>query len=134
MFEVSKESYFAAAHNLRGYGGKCEELHGHNWRVRLCVRAEQLDHLGMVVDFKILEDVLGEILSRLDHHFLNEIEPFDDQNPSAENISKYIAEEAHERLTDDRVRVHRCEVWESEGSRAIYYVPHSPSDDAHDPS
>ncbi len=122
MFEISKESWFSAAHNLRGYGGKCEELHGHNWRVRLTVRAEKLDHLGMVVDFKILSSVLSEILSRLDHHFLNEVEPFDKLNPSAEHIARFIAEEAHMRLSDERVAINRCEVWESEGSRATYFI------------
>jgi len=122
MFEVSKEAYFSAAHHLRGYGGKCESLHGHNWKVRLCVTAAELDSLGMVIDFKVLAAVLEEILSRLDHHLINEVPPFDELNPSAENIARYIAEEADRRLSNDRVTVQRCEVWESEGSRAISFV------------
>ncbi len=122
MFEVSREQFFSAAHRLRGYGGKCEGLHGHNWKVRLYARATELDHLGMVIDFKRLGQVLDEILSRLDHHLLNEVPPFDERNPSAELIAQHIAQEAHQRLSDDRVSIHRCEVWESQGSQAVYFI------------
>jgi 6-pyruvoyltetrahydropterin/6-carboxytetrahydropterin synthase len=122
MFEVSRELFFSAAHRLRGYGGKCESLHGHNWRVRLCARARELDHLGMVIDFKLLGSTLMEILDQLDHKLINEVPPFDQLNPSAELIAKFIAEQARDRLSGERVSIHRCEVWESEGSRAIYFL------------
>ena len=122
MFEVSREHSFSAAHRLRGYGGKCESLHGHNWKVRLSLRAVELDHLGMVADFKEIGRVLEEVLSELDHHLLNEVPPFDTLNPSAELIAKHVAEAADGLLTDERVTVHRCEVWESEGSRATYFI------------
>lgn len=122
LYEVCREHYFSAAHQLRGYGGKCESLHGHNWRVRVCARASELDHLGMVIDFKMLKSSLNEILERLDHHMLNDVEPFDQINPTAENLARFIGEEADRLVSDDRVRIHRCEVWESDGSRATFFV------------
>jgi 6-pyruvoyltetrahydropterin/6-carboxytetrahydropterin synthase len=122
MYEVSRECSFSAAHQLRGYGGKCESLHGHNWRVRVSARAKELDHLGMVVDFKLLKSSLGEVLEQLDHQMLNQIPPFDRINPSAENIARWIAEQLDRAVSDERVRVHRCEVWESECSRATYFI------------
>ena len=121
MYEVSRDDVFSAAHNLRDYGGKCEALHGHNWRVRISVRAEQLDHLGMVIDFKELKKAMVEVLELLDHHYINEVPPFDRLNPSAENLARFIGEEVAKKTTNDRVWVHCCEVWESEGSRAAWY-------------
>ena len=122
MYEVSRDHHFSSAHQLRGYGGKCESLHGHNWKLRIVARAEELDHLGMVIDFKLLKDALNELLESLDHTFLNEVEPFDKINPTAENIARFIAEDIDSRITDDRVSIHRCEVWESDGSRAVYFI------------
>ena len=123
MYEISRDLCFSAAHQLRGYGGKCESLHGHNWRVRVSVRAKELDHLGMVIDFKDLKGAMEKVLDRLDHHLINEVPPFDRDNPSAERIARYVAEEVDRLLSNDRVAVHRCEVWESEGSRAEYVLP-----------
>lgn len=123
MYEVSRESFFSAAHRLREYGGKCEALHGHNWRVRLNVRARELDELGMVLDFKVLKATLREVLERLDHKLINEVPPFDEVNPSAENLARYIAEETNRKIADDRVWVHSCEVWESDRSKATWYFP-----------
>lgn len=126
MYEVSREVWFSAAHQLRGYGGKCESLHGHNWKVRVTMRATELDRLGMVVDFKDLKAAMKDVLERLDHHLLNEIPPFDEANPSAERIARHVAEQVAARLDSDRAKVTRCDVWESEGSRAAYLVPGAP--------
>lgn len=122
MYEISRDHSFSAAHQLEGYGGKCESLHGHNWRVRISARAETLDHLGMVMDFKVLKGALDKVLDELDHKMLNEVAPFDTINPSAENIARFIAEQIDRDVTDDQVRIHRCEVWESGGSRATYFL------------
>ena len=121
MYEVSKQASFSGAHSLREYKGKCEAVHGHNWRVKVFVAAAELDRLGMVVDFKVLMQHLGEILERLDHKDLNNVPPFDKINPSSENIARYIYDEMGSRLNDDRVRVCRVMVWETDPSCAIYY-------------
>lgn len=123
MYEVSREHSFSAAHRLRGYSGKCESLHGHNWKVRIHVRAETLDALGMVVDFKKLRAELDRVLGALDHTLLNEIPPFDRVNPTAEAIARHVGEAMDHAITDDRVAVHRCEVWESDGAAATYVLP-----------
>ena len=120
MYEVYKEATFSGAHNLREYGGKCEALHGHNWRVRVFVCTEQLDDLGMVVDFKVLKAAMNEGIDYVDHKFLNEIEPFDEINPSAENIARFFYDRTAAKINDDRIRVSRVMVWESDASCAIY--------------
>ncbi len=120
MYYVYKEATFSAAHRLREYHGKCENLHGHNWRVRAYLRAETLNELGMVEDFAILKKALGEIMEELDHKFLNEVSPFDEIQPSAENIARFIYDRLKERFDGPRVFVHRVMVWESENSCAIY--------------
>jgi 6-pyruvoyltetrahydropterin/6-carboxytetrahydropterin synthase len=123
MYEVNRERSFSAAHRLRGYSGKCESLHGHNWKVRIHVRAEVLDPIGMVVDFKTLGRELDRVLAGLDHALINDVPPFDGLNPTAENLARHIAEEMDRAISDERVRVHRCEVWESDGAAATYFVP-----------
>jgi 6-pyruvoyltetrahydropterin/6-carboxytetrahydropterin synthase len=120
-FTVFKEIGFAAAHFLREYHGKCEALHGHNYRVRVYVGADELDPEGMVLDFVELRRVLREVVDeRLDHRHLNEVPPFDSRNPTAEHIAQWIAEEAAARIDDARVRVVECHVWETETNCAIY--------------
>src|SRR5271155_1324396 len=92
MFEVSVEHTFAAGHALRNYHGKCENVHGHNYRVRVLVRGEKLDETGMLADFVELKRLLRAVSEPMDHVFLNEMPPFDELNPSAENIAVYICE------------------------------------------
>jgi len=121
MYEVTAEGHFSAAHNLRGYQGQCENLHGHNWRVRVTVAAEALDELGLVVDFKLLKRQMNEVLDKLDHGYLNEVPPFDETNPSCENLAHYIHQQMSSRINNDRVAVARVQVWESEGSNATYF-------------
>ena len=123
IHEVYKETWFSSAHRLRDYKGPCENLHGHNYRARVYVGAAQLDPTGMVIDFKILKKAMKEVCGPLDHTYLNELAPFDEINPTAENICRYIFEEVDRRIRDGRVRVTRTLVWETEGSCAVVTEP-----------
>lgn len=120
MYEISKERTFSASHQLRGYQGRCERLHGHNWRVTVHLMSESLDNLGMVVDFHELDDIMQQVLEPFDHRHLNEVEPFDKINPSSENLARVICERVGELISDPRVRVKCCDVWESDRARARY--------------
>ncbi len=111
---------FAAAHRLRGYQGACSRLHGHNWKVEVEVTANALDELGMGVDFKVIKQHTREIIERLDHRNLNEIPPFDEHNPTAENIAGYLYKELGRRLDDHRVRVTAVTLWETERASVRY--------------
>ncbi|MEW6202961.1 MAG: 6-carboxytetrahydropterin synthase QueD [bacterium] len=120
MYDVYKEGTFSGAHRLREYEGKCESLHGHNWRVRVYARSQELDAAGMVIDFKILKNAIDEIIEMFDHHYLNEVTPFDKINPSAENIARFFYDRISEKINDERVAVSRVMVWENEGSCGIF--------------
>lgn len=120
MYEVMIREGFSGAHRLRNYGGKCEELHGHNWKVEVFVMVEDLDKTGLALDFRVLRDYTREVLSRLDHRFLNDLEPFRNYNPSSENIARFIFEELSSKLEGSRVRLSRVNVWESDNSCASY--------------
>ena len=100
MFEVAVEQSFASAHALRNYKGRCENVHGHNWKVRVVIEGEKLDQTGMLVDFLDVKSFMGEILDRIDHQFLNEIPPFDVINPSAENIAEYFYQQMTGKLAE----------------------------------
>ncbi|MFO8006171.1 MAG: 6-carboxytetrahydropterin synthase QueD [Candidatus Brocadiia bacterium] len=119
MYELTVEDHFSAAHNLRGYQGECEKLHGHNWLVQVRVQAEQLDKLEMVVDFRELRYALKQVLGPLDHAYLNDVPPFDEQNPTTENMCRYIAEALGD-LLPEHVQVQRVTCWESEKCSASY--------------
>ena len=123
VYEISKDFLFSAAHQIRFHPGKCERLHGHNWRVRIHARASTLSRLGMVVDFADLQQIVAEIGARFDHRNVNEVPPFDDRNSTAENLARFFYEEAARRLFEregGRVTVSKVEVWENEGSLAVY--------------
>ena len=119
MFEISIGARFSAAHRLREYQGDCEKLHGHNWRVRLTVRAGRLNDLGMVMDFRDLKTALGRILDEFDHVYLNELERFAESNPTTENIARAICEDIIPQLPEG-VRVKRVTCWETPGCSATY--------------
>lgn len=121
MYRLSTETEFAAAHNLREYNGKCERLHGHNYRVRTVVAGEKLGDDGMLVDFHRLKDIVDRVISRIDHRYLNEVVPFDELNPTTEHIARFIAGEVGKGLP---AGVHVAEVtcWESDKC-AVTYVP-----------
>ena len=119
MFELAVKTEFSAAHRLREYEGACERLHGHNYKVDAVVCGEQLNKLGMLVDFKEVKAALAEIVGVFDHQFLNEIEPFDAANPSAENIAKVVCERLAEMMPGG-VAVKSVTVWESDRCAATY--------------
>ena len=98
MFEVTVEQTFAAGHALREYKGKCENVHGHNYRVQITVEGERLNRIGLLVDFVELKKAVREVVDRLDHQFINDLEPFTVINPSAENMAKYFYDEVSRRL------------------------------------
>jgi 6-pyruvoyltetrahydropterin/6-carboxytetrahydropterin synthase len=120
MFEVSVEETFAAGHALRNYHGKCENVHGHNYRVRVTLEGEQLDGAGLLVDFVELKRVLRAIIERLDHVFLNDIVPFDELNPSAENMARYFYQEMSSGLRAAHARVAEVKIWETDTATATY--------------
>lgn len=121
MYELTVISDFAAAHNLRQYEGECENLHGHNWKVEVTVATKKLNKVGLGVDFKILKRTLKNILERLDHKYLNEIPSFDKENPSSENIARYIFKQLQKEIKDKNIKTARVKVWESENAAAVYY-------------
>jgi 6-pyruvoyltetrahydropterin/6-carboxytetrahydropterin synthase len=114
------ESGFAAAHQLKEYEGKCEGLHGHNWRVQVMVKTDRLNSIGLGIDFKILKNMLNEILSQLDHTFLNDISPFNAKNPSSENLACFIFEEFLKRIDKETLQLDWVRVWESNSAFAQY--------------
>jgi 6-pyruvoyltetrahydropterin/6-carboxytetrahydropterin synthase len=120
MYELVVTSQFSAAHNLRNYGGACERLHGHNWRVEVSVRAPALGTGGMVLDFRILREEAERVLETLDHQYLNDLAYFQKEEPSSENIARYIYEALEERLRPHGVSPHKVTAWESEKAGASY--------------
>ena len=122
MFEVSVEQTFAAGHALRNYKGACENVHGHNFKVQVTIEGARLDDTGMLVDFIDLKQSMRDVISRLDHVFLNDISPFDVKNPSAENIAEYFFEELDRRLAKNPVpvQIREVRVWETDIQSATY--------------
>lgn len=121
MYELTVTDRFAAAHQLRHYKGKCENLHGHNWKVQVTVTAGELNEIGLGIDFKDMKEALHEVLGQLDHHFLNDLPIFQSSNPSSENIARWICERLSESIDRRNVRVSRVTVWESEDAFATYF-------------
>lgn len=124
MFEVSVTETFAAGHALRNYRGKCENVHGHNYRVRVTLEGAELDDTGLLTDFAEIKRVLRKSIAYLDHQFINDLKPFDVLNPSAENIAKYFCEEMQKGLNEGMgkvpVRIRAVKVWETDTSVATY--------------
>ena len=121
MFELTINVNFEAAHFINNYPGKCSRLHGHNWKVEVNIYGSKLDELGMLIDFRDLKETVNEIMLKLDHYCLNEIEPFYKINPTAENIAKYIYEQLGEtQKFDQNVKLRSVRVWESLNSAAAY--------------
>jgi 6-pyruvoyltetrahydropterin/6-carboxytetrahydropterin synthase len=124
MFEVTVEETFAAGHALRNYHGKCEHVHGHNYKIRATLEGEQLDVAGLLIDFHDVKRVLNEIIERVDHKFLNDIAPFDTLNPSAENMARWFYEELAQGLAaalrTTGARLVEVRIWETDTSIAAY--------------
>jgi 6-pyruvoyltetrahydropterin/6-carboxytetrahydropterin synthase len=122
MYKLMIETSFASAHQLRGYKGKCENLHGHNWKVQAYVTTEKLNEIDIAIDFHDLKKITNEIVAQLDHKFLNDIFPFTEKNPSSENIARWIFESLKKGLASyENVKVSAVTVWESETASATYY-------------
>ncbi len=122
MYELIVEEHFAAAHSLRGYNGNCENLHGHNWKIQVYVQCEELNEIGLGIDFRDLKKIIKDVLKNLDHKFLNELEYFKELNPSTENISKYIYELLKNKLSDFKgIKVSKVVSWEEEKTGAAYF-------------
>jgi 6-pyruvoyltetrahydropterin/6-carboxytetrahydropterin synthase len=120
MYELKILSQFAAAHQLRESGGKCEQMHGHNWKVEVFVRGETLGDDGLLIDFHDVKAATHRVLEALDHKYLNEVAPFDRLNPSSENIARHVFDAISGELNSDRVRVSRVTAWESDTACATY--------------
>ena len=123
MYELKIISQFAAAHQLRESHGKCERLHGHNWKVEVYVTGDQLGKDGLLIDFKMIKKATEKVLNELDHKFLNELEPFRTINPSSENIARYVYESLDQELTNGNIKVNKVSAWESDSACATYMEP-----------
>jgi 6-pyruvoyltetrahydropterin/6-carboxytetrahydropterin synthase len=124
MYEVTVEAGFSSGHYLRNYRGKCENPHGHNYRVLVTLAGAELDETGLLLDFKILKTLLNPVVAYLDHQMINDLPPFTELNPSAENLARYFFDETSRQLreiTAGRVSVKDCTVFETDTSFARYY-------------
>tara|TARA_Y100001935_G_scaffold209397_1_gene179163 strand:- start:507 stop:875 length:369 start_codon:yes stop_codon:yes gene_type:complete len=120
MFKLIVKKEFSSAHILIGHPGDCKRMHGHNWTVEAKVEGNEINKIGMVIDFKDIKNKLGEIIARLDHRYLNDVEPFKENNPTAENISKYIYKELSKNINTDNIKVCEIKLWETSNSAVIY--------------
>ena len=117
MYELMVEDNFDAAHALRGYDGPCENLHGHTWKVQVFLSGKELDRIGLLHDFKAVKSDLRDVLLEFDHKLLNDIRPFDVENPSSENLARSI----YRKMKDKNKMISKVVVWESPSSRAAYW-------------
>ena len=120
MFEIIRERTFSASHQLRNYKGRCERLHGHNWRVRVCVAAKEVNASGMVIDFHELDEMMAKAIDPFDHRHLNDTVHFAKENPSAENIARAVGDAVKAQIKDPKIAVRYCDVFENDLSRARY--------------
>jgi 6-pyruvoyltetrahydropterin/6-carboxytetrahydropterin synthase len=123
MYELKIIAHFAAAHQLKLVAKKCENLHGHNWKVEACMTGEKLNKAGVVIDFGEIKQHLSKIIDTLDHKYLNELDYFHDGNPSSENITRHIATQLQKSINNPEIKVSRVTVWESVDACATYIVP-----------
>lgn len=121
MYEVYVQTHISSAHHLRDYQGECKKLHGHNWIIKILVQCEELDELGMIIDFKILKSVMKNICKDLDHVDLNEIPYFKKHNPTSESLAKYLFDKLSNKLNNDRIRVSKVEIMETPGKGGVYW-------------
>lgn len=121
MFDIFIKTHFAGAHHLRDYPGDCENPHGHNWKIKVTVRATGLDELGMGIDFKILKKIVKEAVDKLDHRDLNNLPAFKEINPSSENIARYLFAELKQPLAHERYALYSITILETDNSGLVYY-------------
>ncbi len=122
MYELKVVTQFAAAHQLTMVGSKCENMHGHNWKIEVYVVGEKTDDAGVLVDFGIVKKHVREIMSMLDHKYLNDLDYFQQSQPSSENIAYFVATELQKRMDNPAVSVSRVTAWESDDAGATYIV------------
>lgn len=122
MYRTFIETHFSAAHQLYGYPGHCGKLHGHTWKIRVEVETEQIDSIGIGIDFRKLKEITESVLEPLDHHHINEIPPFDKENPTAENLSRFLYRQIQQQVPP-QVRMVQVTVWESEHYAVGYFEP-----------
>jgi 6-pyruvoyltetrahydropterin/6-carboxytetrahydropterin synthase len=121
MYEITILSHFSGAHRLRYLHGKCEELHGHNWKIEVSVFSDRLNKEGLVIDFQILKQRVEKIIGSLDHTYLNDLPYFSEKEPSSENIARYIFDKLKKELKAYRVTLKKVTAWESETACASYF-------------
>ena len=122
MYELKVTTHFAAAHQLTMVGEKCEHLHGHNWKIEVYVAGEKLDQAGVLVDFGVIKKQVAEIMSTLDHRYLNDLEFFQNNPPSSENIAYFVAQQLQKKIDNSAVHLSRVSAWESDNACATYIV------------
>lgn len=121
VYEVYVKTHFSAAHRLHGYPGDCSRIHGHNWIVEVFVRCAALNELGIGIDFREIRSAIKEVLSKMDHCDLNELEAFQNKNPTSEHIARYLHEELSRILNSADIRVSKVKVCETPGAGAFYW-------------
>ena len=127
MFDIFIKTHFAGAHHLRDYPGECELPHGHNWKIKVTVRAQELDSIGMGIDFKVLKKQVKEVVDRLDHRDLNAMEEFSTLNPSSEHIAMFLFQNLEKALHHERYSLYSVTVMETDTSGLTYYGQSPPS-------
>ena len=120
MYTLTTMVEFSSAHTLVGHSGPCKKMHGHNWKVEVEITGEKLDKIGMVVDFKEIRKATNLVVDELDHEFLNNLEPFSEDNPTAENIARYIFTKLSEEFSNKNVKVSSIKLWETDKSAVSY--------------
>jgi len=123
VYELRIVTQMAAAHQLREFSGKCEKLHGHNWKIEIYVTGGELGPNGILIDFKLIKEAAHRVVQKLDHTFLNELKPFQDKNPSSENIAHFVFNSLSQELDSDRVKVSKVTAWESDTACATFTNP-----------
>jgi len=121
MYDVVVEQEISSAHQLRGYQGKCENFHGHNWKIRLEVTRDCVDEIGLAVDFAELKKILNSVLEKYDHVMLNELPEFSQTNPTSENLARIVFQQCKEALADFQIKMKAVTVWESSKAFVRYY-------------
>jgi 6-pyruvoyltetrahydropterin/6-carboxytetrahydropterin synthase len=121
MYKLNVKSHFSSAHKLVGYDGPCKNLHGHNWEVRIGILCEDTDEIGLTIDFGIVKEDLNEIIEKLDHTLLNDLDYFENCNPTSENIARVLYQELSLKINGDNCKVSDVEIWESDKTSIVYY-------------
>lgn len=121
MFETSIKTHFSAAHHLDGYQGKCAAHHGHNWEVEVFIQGKQLNGTGLLIDFRRIKEMVENVLNRIDHSDLNTLNAFKKDNPTSENIARFLYREISLRLNCDNYRVHRVSISETSDTKATFW-------------